>query len=263
MSLMNIKRIILFLLIINFNTINSQEFKPFKSGEWLKYKISYSGWFKAGEATMVITNDTLDNKQFYHVVAVGKTVGPINWFFKVNDRYESYFDKKDTSPYKFIRNINEGGYTKNLSIYFDHNLEKAIINNIKTNEKTEKNINANSHDLISIIYYLRRNFNFRDIDDNNEITINTFLDYQNTKMKMKYLLTEVINTTFGKIKCLKIKPYVKSGRIFKKKESLTVWVTADKNRVPIRIKADLAVGAIRVDLEAFSGLNNSFEIQFL
>ena len=260
---MNIKRIILFLLIINFNTINSQEFKPFKSGEWLKYRISYSGWLKAGEATMVLTNDTLDNKEFYHVVAIGKTVGPINWFFKVNDRYESYFDKNDTRPYKFIRDINEGGYTKNLSIYFDHNLEKAIINNIKTNEKTEKNINTNSHDLISIIYFLRRNFNFKDIDDNNEITINTFYDYQNNKMKMKYLLTEVINTTFGKIKCLKIKPYVKSGRIFKKKESLTVWVTADKNRVPIRIKADLAVGAIRVDLEAFSGLNNSFEIQFL
>ena len=110
---------------------------------------------------------------------------------------------------------------------------------------------------------MRTNFNFKDIDSNNEITINTFFDYQNNKMKMKYLLTEVINTTFGKIKCLKIKPYVKSGRIFKKKESLTVWVTADKNRVPIRIKADLAVGAIRVDLEAFSGLNNSFEIQFL
>jgi len=260
---MNINRIILFLLIINFNTINSQEFKPFKSGEWLKYKISYSGWFKAGEATMFLTNDTLDNKEFYHVVAIGKTVGPINWFFKVNDLYESYFDKKDTRTYKFIRNINEGGYTKNLSIYFDHNLEKAIINNIKTNEKIEKNINANSHDLISIIYFLRRNFNFKDIDDNNEITINTFFDYQNNKMKMKYLLTEVINTTFGKIKCLKIKPYVKSGRIFKKKESLTVWVTADKNRIPIRVKADLAVGAIRVDLEAFSGLNNSFEIQFL
>ena len=40
-------------------------------------------------------------------------------------------------------------------------------------------------------------------------------------------------------------------------------MTADKNRVPIRVKADLAVGSIRVDLEAFSGLNNSFEIQFL
>jgi len=263
MSLMNIKRIIFFLLIINFNIINSQEFKPFKSGEWLKYKISYSGWLRSGEVTMTLVNDTLDNKEFYHVVAIGKTVGPINWFFKVNDKYESYFDKKDTSPYKFIRRINEGGYTKNLSIYFDHILQKAIINNVKTKIKTEKQIVANSHDLISIIYFLRKNFNLNDIDRNNEITINTFFDYQNNEMKMKYLLTEVINTTFGKIKCLKIKPYVKSGRIFKKKESLTVWVTADRNRIPIRVKADLAVGSIRVDLEAFSGLNNSFEIQFL
>ena len=24
----------------------------FKSGEWFKYKLSYSGWFKAGEATV-------------------------------------------------------------------------------------------------------------------------------------------------------------------------------------------------------------------
>jgi len=263
MSLMNIKRIIFFLLIINFNIINSQEIKPFKSGEWLKYKISYSGWLRSGEATMTLVNDTLDNKEFYHVVAIGKTVGPINWFFKVNDKYESYFDKKDTSPYKFIRRINEGGYTKNLSIYFDHNLQKAIINNVETEIKTQKQIVANSHDLISIIYYLRKNFNLNDLNRNNEITINTFFDYQNNEMRMKYLLTEVINTTFGKIKCLKIKPYVKSGRIFKRKESLTVWVTADRNRIPIRVKADLAVGSIRVDLEAFSGLNNSFEIQFL
>ena len=117
--------------------------------------------------------------------------------------------------------------------------------------------------MISIIYFLRKNFNLKNIESNNEITINTFFDYQNNEMKMKYLLTEVINTTFGKIKCLKIRPYVKSDRIFIRKESLTIWVTADKNRVPIRVKADLAVGSIRVDLEAFSGLNNSFEIQFL
>ena len=80
---------------------------------------------------------------------------------------------------------------------------------------------------------------------------------------MKYLMTEIINTKFGKIKCLKIRPYVKSGRIFKAKESLTIWVTADKNRIPIKIAADLSVGTISADLQLFKGLNNPFEIQFL
>lgn len=263
MSLMNIKGAILFFLIISFNLINSQEHQPFKSGEWLKYKISYSGWLKAGEATIQLNKDTLDNKELFHAVAIGRTIGPINWFFKVNDRYESYFDIENTRPYKFIRKISEGGYTKNLLIYFDHELKKARINNKKTNKIQEANIKFNSYDLISIIYHLRKNFDLKNLDKNNEISINTFFDNQNNEMKMKYLLTEIINTKFGKIKCLKIKPYVSSGRIFKEKESLTIWVTADKNRVPVKIKADLAVGSIRVDLQSFKSLNNSFEIQFL
>ena len=263
MSLMKIKRIILLLSIINFNTINSQGYEPFKSGEWLKYKISYSGWLKAGEATMSIKSDTMDDKELYHVVAIGKTIGPINWFFKVRDRYESYFDKRNILPLKFIRNINEGGYTKDLSIIFDHNSKKALVNNKKNNQETASIIKSNTHDLISVIYFLRQNFNLNKLDENNELTINTFFDFQNNEMKMKYLLTEIINTKFGKIKCLKIKPYVESGRVFKERESLTVWVTADKNRIPIKIKADLLVGSIRADLNAFKSLNNSFEIQFL
>ena len=263
MSLMKIKMIILLLSIINFNIINSQGYEPFKSGEWLEYKISYSGWLKAGEATISIKNDTIDNKELYHVVAIGKTIGPINWFFKVRDRYESYFDKINIRPQKFVRDINEGGYKKDLSVIFDHDSRKAIVHNRKNGEITESSINAETHDLVSVIYYLRKNFNLNNIDENNELTINTFFDFQNNEMKMRYLLTETINTKFGKIKCLKIKPYVKSGRIFKERESLTIWVTADKNRLPVKIKADLAVGSIRVDLKAFKSLNNSFEIQFL
>ncbi len=263
MSLMKIKRVILLLSIINFNIINAQGYEPYKSGEWLKYKISYSGWLKAGEAIMTIKNDTIDNKGLYHAVTKGKTIGPINWFFKVRDRYESYFDKKNLLPKKFIRDINEGGYKKDLSIIFDHDSRKAIVHDKNNDKLTESNIKADTHDLISIIYFLRQNFDLNNIDDNDELTINTFFDFQNNEMKMKYLLTEIINTKFGKIKCFKIKPYVKSGRIFKQKESLTIWVTADNNRIPIKIKADLVVGSIRADLIAFKGLNNSFEIQFL
>jgi hypothetical protein len=38
---------------------------------------------------------------------------------------------------------------------------------------------------------------------------------------------------------------------FKEQESLTVWISDDNNRLPIRIKADLAVGSIKADLEEF------------
>jgi uncharacterized protein DUF3108 len=44
--------------------------------------------------------------------------------------------------------------------------------------------------------------------------------------------------------------------------NLTLWVSADKNKMPLKIQADLAVGSLRADLVAFKGLKHSFNIEF-
>jgi hypothetical protein len=95
-----------------------------------------------------------------------------------------------------------------------------------------------------------------------EVRTDMFFDGENYGFKIKFLGKETIRTKFGKVKCLKFRPYVMAGRVFKEEESLTLWVSADKNRIPLRIKADLAVGSLRADLEAFKGLKHQFEIQF-
>ena len=53
---------------------------------------------------------------------------------------------------------------------------------------------------------------------------------------------------------------MQSGRVFKEKESLTVWITNDDNKMPMRIKADLAVGSLKADLEGYKGLKHPFKI---
>ena len=50
------------------------------------------------------------------------------------------------------------------------------------------------------------------------------------------------------------------SRIFKGEGSITIWLTNDKNRIPIRVQADLLVGSIKADLEKFSGIANPLEI---
>ena len=163
---------------------------------------------------------------------------------------------------RFIRNINEGGYTKNIEILFDQKNKVAKVNNFKKKLSNDFSFKENSQDMVSIFYYLRNFFNSDDLYDNDEISIDMFFDSQNYKLKIKYLSTEILNTNFGKVLCYKIQPYVQSGRVFKKDESLTMWISADKNRIPMRIKADLIIGSIRIDLEAFSNLNHPFEIKF-
>jgi len=254
------------LFLVGFQTSNIEKESAFQDGEWFKFKMSYSGFLKAGNATLSVKDTNLDGKPVFHVVGKGWTTGAIKWFFKVKDRYESYFDKETGAPYKFIRKIDEGGHTKNIEIKFDHAKRIAEVNNKKKNEiktvATEKDV----QDMVSMYYYLRNNIDVAALKVGDEIKTNMFFDAENYGFKLKYLGEETIkvdvNDSDVKVKTLKFRPYVMAGRDFKEEESLTLWVSADKNKIPLRIKADLAVGSLRADLVEFKGLKHSFQIEF-
>ena len=95
-----------------------------------------------------------------------------------------------------------------------------------------------------------------------EIIINMFFDNENYVFKLKFLGVETIRSKFGRIKCMKFRPLVQSGRVFEEQESVTLWVSKDKNRLPIRLQADILVGSIKADLENFKNLKYPFEILF-
>ena len=256
------KKIYLILIIITSSQlVVAQETSSFQSGEWLKFKLSYSGWWKAGNATLEVFDAVYKDIPVYKVVAKGWTTGPIKWVFKVKDHYESHFDKQTGSPYKFVRNINEGGYKKNLIIEFDHSQNKAFIQDIKNQSNSSVDIEENIQDLLSAYYYLRNNYKTDSLKKGDIVKLNIFFDSETFLFKLKYLGHETIKTDFGKIKCIKFRPYVMAGRVFKEEESLTLWVTADDNKLPIKIKADLDVGSLRADLVALKGLKHPFEIQ--
>ena len=256
------KKILLIFTFIFVQITFAQNDSAFDTGEWFKFRMSYSGWMKAGNATLTVKDDVINGKPVYHVVGKGWTTGAIKWFFKVKDRYESYFDKETNLPYRFIRDINEGGHTKKLEIDFDQENQKAYINNIKRKKKTVVDTELNVQDMVSAFYYLRNHYDTDAIEQGDEVSLNMFFDSENFNFKLKFLGRETIKTKFGKVKCLKFRPYVMAGRVFKEQESLTLWVSADDNKIPLKIKADLAVGSLRADLEAFKGLKHPFEIQF-
>ena len=231
----------------------------FQDGEWFQLRIHY-GFLNASYATFSLERDTLNGKPVFHAKAYGETTGIANWFFKVEDYYESYFDASTIQPYKFIRDINEGGYTKNVEINFDHTLNKASVNNKKKKTIEEFDIEPNVQDLISCFYFLRNFYPEKEIKVNESFDINMFFDQENYVFKLKYLGKEVINSKFGDVNCLKFRPVVQSGRVFKEQESVTLWVSDDQNKLPIRLQADILVGSIKADIENFKNLKYPFKI---
>lgn len=255
------RKYLLFILIVCSGVIYSQEENaPFKAGEWLKFRIHY-GIFNASTATLHLTNDVVDGKSVYRVKGEGKTTGAARVFYKVDDVYESYFDKEDGKPYKFVRKIDEGGYTKDVEINFDHQKKQAELNDKKNAKKQNFTITTKVQDLISAFYYIRKNYEFKDLVVDEFIKLDMLYDDDGVyQFKLKYLGKDTLKTKFGKVECLKFRPYVQSGRVFKEEESLSLWVSNDQNKIPIRIKADIAVGSIKADLDGYNGLNNQFKI---
>ena len=254
------KTLLTIAFIILFQGPVTEQESSFQNGEWFRFKMSYSGFLKAGNATLTVSDNSFNGKDVYHVVGKGWTTGAIRWFFKVKDRYESYFDKTTGAPYKFIRDIDEGGHTKNIEIEFDHDNNKAHVFNKKHNTKKVITTETNIHDMVSTYYYLRNKINPENLKVGDEVFVNMFFDEENYGFKLRYLGEEMIRTEFGKVNSLKFRPYVMAGRVFKEEESLTLWVSNDKNKIPLRIKADLAVGSLRADLDAFKGLKHPFNI---
>lgn len=232
----------------------------FKPGEWLKFRVHY-GIFNASYATLHLTSDTLEDTQVYHVVGTGKTTGLANIFFKVDDRYESFFGKSDGRPYRFIRKINEGGYTRDVEINFDYALGKALYHDKKNDKKLQFEIGYSIQDLISAFYYLRNAYEVSDLVVGESLKLKMLFDDDGIlDFRLKFLGIETVKTKFGKVECLKFRPIVQAGRVFKEEESLSLWVSNDKNKIPIRIQADLLVGSIKADLEAYNSLKNQFKI---
>ncbi len=246
--------IVVFLSIL---TLQGQDQKPaFKSGEWLRYKMSYSGFLRAGTAVLEVDEKEYQGKKVFHTRGTGWTSGMIKWFFEVDDYYESFFDKENIKPYVFKRKIYEGGYKKHTITTFNHDVKKAYVQDFTLQKDTLVAFNK-VQDMLSSFYYLR-SLDISKIKVGDEIKLDMFFDEETFPFRLKFLGKQSLRTHIGKVETLVFRPYVLSGRVFKEQESVTIWISNDTNKIPLKLKADLRVGSLTAELEDYRGLANPF-----
>ena len=230
----------------------------FQDKEFLKYRVHY-GFLNAGFATLKVEETNFNGKPHYHVVGEGSSSGAVRAFFKVDDHYETYFTKNTYKPSKFIRKTVEGNHEKDRILTFNHSTKVVTFNDLKGKRVTYHRISENVQDMLSAFYYLRSKSN-NDFKTGEYQTLNVFLDGEEFPFKLKVEGREKIKTKFGTIDAIRMKPHVQSGRVFKEQESVTMWVTDDANLIPLKIKAELAVGSLEMDLHAYK--NNKYDLDF-
>lgn len=223
----------------------------FKEGEVLSYRLHY-GIMDAGIAVLEVKPSVMEisGRKVYHIVGNGYSKGSFDWFYKVRDRYETFIDRDAMVPWMFVRRVDEGGVKFSQDYIFNHYTKKVDVGG---GEKYD--VPTGIQDMLSA-FYAARNVDFTNAKEGDIFSINSFIDKELWPLKIKFAGRETIETAIGKFSCLKFRPIVQKGRVFKSEEDLNIWITDDKNHVPLRAQAKILIGSIKMDITAATGLAN-------
>ena len=228
----------------------------FKAGEYFEYKVKY-GFIPVGEATVDVSPQiySVNNRPCYRVNIFGRTSG-ITDLFRIRNTYRSYLDTAAILPQKFLMSLHENNYKKEQTILFDH-ISNTLVRE-QQKERKDFKVPDNVHDVVSGYYYLRT-IDFSKVRPGEVVSSNMFFDDEIYNMKVKYSGRSRIRTRFGKIDVIKLNPDLPKNNMFEGEDAIRIWVSDDKNRVPIRIEVDFSVGSATMELKNYRNTKYEFD----
>jgi len=229
--------------------------QAFKRGERLEFKVFYdamlTGKVTAGIAFLEVGKEkaTMNERPVYYVKGEGWSKGAFNFFFKVEDKFESYFDEDALIPYRFVRKVREGGYKKDEDVRFFH------ITQVASSNRKIKHIPSNVQDVISAFYYART-IDYSNAKKGDIFPIPFYLDDSVYTTAIQFDGRETIKTSLGTFRCLRFKPMVVTGNVFSNPYPMILWVTDDKNRLPVLGESAVVVGKVKFELTGYTNIAN-------
>lgn len=228
----------------SYRTIKNESFKK---GEHIEYLVHY-GLINAGTATVDVDEKfyLLNNRYCYKIDVVGKTSGAAGILAKVNDNWRTYLDTTSFIPHRSFRNIEEGVYRRQELTDFNPLTNTATMKfeegdpkdaNRKKGKKTFQ-VPQYVQDIVSGYYFLRT-IDFDKLKENEIISVPGMLEDQLYNLNIRYKGKETIRTKFGKMNVHKLIPIMPENQMFSGESSIRFWVSDDKNRIPIKIEADM------------------------
>lgn len=252
--------LVMIMMLQSFFGIAYSQTNRFKSGERLTYGVYYhlmGVWVPAGDVVFSVDDSEVRGKKCFKFTGFGKTHKRYDWFYKVRDTYEAYADFDSLTPYRFRRDVSEGDFYFVEDCVFDHRNER-VLSVLKVKEKDLKidtsDLEPQTFDVLSMIYHAR-NLDFASYKVGDKIPIKMFIDRETHPLFIRFLGTEVYDhSDYGEVECYVFSPLLVEGTLFKEGERMKVYVTKDKNVIPLYIESEIRVGSIRAELKAHEGL---------
>lgn len=240
---------------------------PANKGEVLEFKLGY-GWFTIGRAAMQTAPyyQNIDGNQCFKIDITGKTAGLIGAFSKVNDRWGGVIRKDNFLPYYSYRDLEEGNYRKDEKIYFNYDsmqvrVEDYDVKADKPRPTTYYDIEEDSvFDMIGGLLYAR-SLDYEKMKSGDTVKIDAYFDKTFYDFDMVYWGKEKVKTRVGKINCYKLVPVMPDNKIFRGENAITFWISADPNRLPLKVEASMFFGTAYCELTSYKNVKSGIDFE--
>ncbi|WP_400193560.1 DUF3108 domain-containing protein [Hymenobacter sp. B81] len=233
--------------------------ESFGRGEVVKYKVHY-GLITAAEATIEVDDaiQRINDRPCYKATVTGRTNGSFDLFLKVRDTWRSYIDTTSILPQKFFRNIEENSYRKKETVDFDHQRDVVEVESRKKDKDPKRSTHKvpdNVQDLVSGFYFLRTlDFSHRKVGE--QIKVQGFFDDEVFDMTVTYKGRQNVETKAGTVRAIRLTPRMPKNKLFRGEDAISVYLSDDKNKIPVLFEAEMFVGSVKVDMYKYNGLKH-------
>ena len=243
---------ILTIFILNENIQAAEKDFPFYPGEKLTFQLKWTV-VPAGEGILeILPIETIKGVKTYHFVLTAKSNSFIDYIYKVRDRIDAYTDIEMTHTILYKKKQREGKTKRDVLVYFNWNNNKARYSNMK-NVREPIDLLKGSFDPLSAFYYIRL------FDLKEKLTIERPVTGGKKCIigRAFVMKRETLKLSIGTYDTFLIEPEIEHvGGVFEKSKNakIQVWVTADKRRMPVKIKSKVVVGSFVGELVSATGL---------
>lgn len=230
---------------------------PFRPGETLTYDVSFSKFFVSGSIgrlTLHVTPfPTSSNKGLIEFKAEAVSKGFFTWLFKIDvrDRFTAQVSADDLGLQTSIKRLEEGNLKSERKTIIDREsrrvtyIERDLASTAAPPKVKEAESPSWVQDALSTIYLVRT----RSLEEGQRITVPITDATKVYNIEVIAGGRENIKVDAGRFKAVKLDAKIFDGRYITRSGELTVWVSDDELRIPVRAKVKTGGVTVRIELE--------------
>jgi hypothetical protein len=213
---------------------------PFRVGETLNYRVSWSAFSTAASVQLtVVERRALFGWQTWHFRAVAQTLSPVSTLFPIEDQFDSYTDTESLECRQFETHLNELG-----------KISDQVLHLVATGQKPRAPgasviVSPGTRDALGALYALRAVDWQRTPQPN--VTVYDGKDVFDMRAQ-RDSPGEAVTVPAGNFTASRI-----SIKVFQHEKEMTaihiaVWLATDAAHTPVVLQATLPFGTLRAEL---------------